>query len=54
MKSAVRLCERIMFWNIYTVSLFRIKDHLNTFNHFSLENFVNVIKAINKTTFLNF
>lgn len=25
-----------------------------TFNHFSLENFVNVIKTINKTTFLNF
>lgn len=53
MKS-VRLCDTIMFWNMYTVSLVRIKDPLGTFNHFSLENFVNIIKTINKTIFLNF
>lgn len=38
---------------IYTVFLLRIEDPLGNFNHFSLENFVNVIKTINKTTFLN-
>lgn len=47
-------CDKIMFWNEYTLSLLRSKDPLDTFNHFITGNYLNVAKKINKITSLKF